>query len=303
MSAHTFYFMFPLLEANVLREIQMLEDSDKVFEAALTACAENADQCVLAQNRTASELIQFAYGWFEDLKTNPAVLQLPTGDGFIITYTMPRTVLSNALYSPTLWPGFTSLMQAVIEEDVLSVAQFILNLPTATAADAEAQYGIKCGDVWEPQNDKEAVRLIQEARANQSSSFGDALDIIPATCGQWSLQAVESYRGDFRVNTSAPILLVGNTLDPVTPLAAAYAMSSGFGSSVVLEHGGTGHSVTSTKASRCTVDAIRDYFANGTLPAQGTVCEVEPSLDFGETGWVSLLNGMPAQCRVDIPSA
>ena len=280
----------------------MLEDSDKVFEQMLTACAENPNACNLAQNRTAEELIDYAYQWFEDLKTNPVVLSLPTGDGFIVTYSLARTVLHTALYSPAAWPGITSLFQSVVDGDAGGVISFIWSQTGTVPVDAEAQYGIKCGDVWDPQDDKEAVREIQEARSNASRAFGDALDILPAVCAQWTLKAREQYTGDFSVNTSTPIFLIGNKLDPVTPLASAFEMSSGFGGSVVLEHGGTGHSVTSTQASRCTVDAIRAYFADGTLPTPGTTCEVE-ELEFGAIGWPALLAEMPAQCPVALPNA
>ena len=77
----------------------MLEDSDKVFEQMLTACAENPNACNLAQNRTAEELIDYAYQWFEDLKTNPVVLSLPTGDGFIVTFVLLKSTMFFAMSS------------------------------------------------------------------------------------------------------------------------------------------------------------------------------------------------------------
>jgi hypothetical protein len=273
----------------------MMIDSDRVFEQMLTECAESPALCSFAQNRTASELIDFTWNWFDELKFNPVVLSIPPfGDSFIVTYTIARTFLQRTLYSPASWPSFLKIWKAVLENDGLSVLNFILN-QTAPAVDAEAQLGIKCGDVWEPQDDREEIRTLQEARSASSRSFGDTADILPAICAQWRLSAQEKYRGTFEVSTSSPILFVGNTADPVTPLASARNMSAGFEGSVVLEHGGFGHSIVTTKASRCTVDAIRAYFADGTLPAPDTVCATE-EVEFGSLGWAELLEEMPAQC-------
>jgi len=46
--------------------------------------------------------------------------------------------------------------------------------------------------------------------------------------------------GDFRVKTKNPVLLIGSTYDPVTPIASAHNVSAGFEGSVVLERGGFG---------------------------------------------------------------
>ena len=62
-------------------------------------------------------------------------------------------------------------------------------------------------------------------------------------CAQWQFVGKDRYEGDFRVKTKKPILFIGNTYDPVTPLASAKAMSEKFEGSVVLERGGYGVSL------------------------------------------------------------
>jgi hypothetical protein len=268
-------------------------DSDAVFEQMLIECAGSPDVCVLAKNRTVSELIDFTWTFLDDLKVNPVPLVLPTGDGFTASYSTIRTSLQTALYSPGDWPAITSLFQAVIDGNATTVFDYTGDQASSTYA--EAQFGIKCGDVWAPQNDKEAVRQVLIGRAAASRAIGDTGDIVPATCGQWTMPAKDQYRGDFRVNTSKPLLLVANTGDPVTPIISARNMSSGFDGSIVLEHGGYGHGIGAAQASRCTVEAVRAYFEDGILPAPNTVCEIE-DVDFGSTGWADLLEKMPARC-------
>ncbi|KIP05919.1 hypothetical protein PHLGIDRAFT_73444, partial [Phlebiopsis gigantea 11061_1 CR5-6] len=99
--------------------------------------------------------------------------------------------------------------------------------------------------------------------------------------------------GSFITNTSSPILLIGNTLDPVTPIAGARNMSSGFAGSVMLQQNSTGHS-TLSGFSTCTALAIHAYFANGTLPAPDTVCQPDtaifqnPANSSAEGGFVNI---------------
>lgn len=51
-------------------------------------------------------------------------------------------------------------------------------------------------------------------------------------------------------------------------------MAKGFPSSVVLTQNSDGH-CTLSAPSLCTAKHVRAYFQNGTLPAIGTVCEVD----------------------------
>lgn len=74
--------------------------------------------------------------------------------------------------------------------------------------------------------------------------------------------------------TSSPILFVGNTYDPVTPLRHAKKMSKYFAGAGVLQQNSAGHGVMAA-ASKCTGRVLREYIQSGNLPAEGTVCEVE----------------------------
>ncbi|KIP07260.1 hypothetical protein PHLGIDRAFT_428077 [Phlebiopsis gigantea 11061_1 CR5-6] len=102
-------------------------------------------------------------------------------------------------------------------------------------------------------------------------------NIGPGPCTSWPVSGKDRFNGSFITNTSSPILLIGNTLDPITPIAGARNMSSGFAGSVMLQQNSTGHT-TLSGFSTCTALAIHAYFANGTLPAPGTVCQPDTTI-------------------------
>ncbi|KAF7623816.1 hypothetical protein AFLA_007539 [Aspergillus flavus NRRL3357] len=95
-------------------------------------------------------------------------------------------------------------------------------------------------------------------------------------CAQWNkkMYAKERYTGDFDVKTPHPVLVLSNRYDPSTPLAAAKNLTATFEGSVLLEQNGYGHTTLSVP-SLCTAKVVRAYFSNGTLPAEGTICEID----------------------------
>ncbi|TFK65952.1 hypothetical protein BDN72DRAFT_844931 [Pluteus cervinus] len=118
----------------------------------------------------------------------------------------------------------------------------------------------------------------------ESSEWGAMWFNIPLACSGWPQFPRTHFQGPFVANTSFPLLIVGNTADPVTPLWAAKKMSKGFTNSVVLTQDTAGHCSLSTP-SLCTAQHIKSYFVNGSLPAAGTICEASrspwPTLDRG----------------------
>ncbi|EJC98517.1 alpha/beta-hydrolase [Fomitiporia mediterranea MF3/22] len=160
---------------------------------------------------------------------------------------------------------------------------------------------ILCGDIV-----TDDVQTISDARA----AYDIASKLSPefagvwlgeALCSGWTVRADDRFNGSFIQNTSFPLLVIGNVAgkcfvtgscssstyeldlikslepDPVTPLASAVKMSKGFANSVLLTRNASGHTSLSG-VSNCTSQAVRTYFADGTLPKEGTVCEVESAI-------------------------
>ncbi len=91
--------------------------------------------------------------------------------------------------------------------------------------------------------------------------------------GTWPIRAKEIYSGPFGVTTSAPILFVGNTFDPITPYTNAAASSALFPGSGLIHQNSFGH-CSPAQPSACTNALVRTYWQTGALPSTyGAFCE------------------------------
>ncbi|GJE98455.1 alpha/beta hydrolase [Phanerochaete sordida] len=166
-----------------------------------------------------------------------------------------------------------------------SIASSIAALDTCAAAGAPFVAGlldvtspIFCGDslvekrrtLAEAKEDYEAMSKISPFAASWYATF-------VGPCATWPIKAKDRFNGSFETNTSTPLLLISNTLDPVTPIQSGRKMSQGFHGSVLLQQNSTGHSSLSG-FSTCTALAIRAYFQAGALPAAGTVCQPDTAI-------------------------
>ena len=88
----------------------------------------------------------------------------------------------------------------------------------------------------------------------------------------------DRFAGPFEVTTSAPVLVVGNTFDPATPLHGARAVNRLLGGSRLLVLDGWGHGAIGS--GPCINQAYAAYLVDVTLPPAGTVCKPEASQMF-----------------------
>ena len=81
----------------------------------------------------------------------------------------------------------------------------------------------------------------------------------------------DRFTGPYAVTPSAPVLVVGNTHDPATPISGARAVHELLGGSRLLVLDAWGHGALGS--GPCIKQAYGAYLLEGTLPAEGTVCE------------------------------
>jgi pimeloyl-ACP methyl ester carboxylesterase len=144
----------------------------------------------------------------------------------------------------------------------------------ASYAGPEQALSVICADSPSPRP-RQYLRLAQlepwrAGPIGQVSLWGDE------PCSTWPAHSPASYRGPWNRPTAAPILVIGNTSDPSTPLANAVAMTQQLARARLLTVNGYGHT-NSLNPSTCANNAEVAYLTQGSLPAPGTVCQQDRS--------------------------
>ncbi|KAI0886788.1 alpha/beta-hydrolase [Annulohypoxylon maeteangense] len=273
-------------------DFQEWTDSDKVFSSIFTGCVANRENCALAtgNNKTADELEQAVWDLLDRVKYNPIALR-----NLKIDYTLLKSIIVNALYNSKQWPELALSLHYVLS-DQLDLLQDLLDAVNATgitdifAAIQQTQSlaGIHCGDnMVRTEKFEDFVPAVQYMY-NTSRIIGDALVNLYSTCAQWKIEPKERYTGDFNVKTKNPVLFIGNSHDALTPLVSAKNVSATFEDSVVLEVIGYGHASLAAP-SACTIRTTSAYWANGTLPPEGKVCELDAPL-YSNVTWADVID-------------
>lgn len=223
----------------------MFASTDDTFREFLKACAATPERCPLARNnRTCADLEKVMEDLFETLKYNPIAF-----NGTLITYTSVKTQVVSTLYRPKAYQTLSIQLDSLIEGDYATYTK-LTQAAAGIPVQAQAVLGIRCGDKTARASKLSELEPVVDKFLETSKWFGDfALGQYTLTCAQWQFEAKERYLGDFQVKTKNPILFVGNTFDPVTPLVSARNMSSGFEGSVVLQHNGHGVSQDTCSSS------------------------------------------------------
>ncbi|OCT54899.1 proteinase [Cladophialophora carrionii] len=201
-----------------------------------------------------------------------------------------RSAIS-ALRSPRTWytrgdrhfhpslpnlPFVPLLSQTLLEQE--------LSLPTSYPWQQEAAISILCGDGDDiTSRTKEQFAEYLTLLESQSPVVGSVWAEITLPCVHWQKvnrpSAENRFTGPFASNLSdydprgSPLLFIGNTADPVTPVGNALKMSKSHEGSVVLTQDMPGHCAGSSNPSVCISSIVKAFFANGTLPEAGLVCE------------------------------
>ncbi|KAJ3500369.1 hypothetical protein NLJ89_g9828 [Agrocybe chaxingu] len=257
-----------------------LLDTDKGLDQFFSGCAEAGPLGCAFWAPTADDVRQNFTNVIKTIRAHPLPVKTDLKYG-ILDYNSVRLAIFISLYAP--YNFFQFLAQGLAElaaGDGRRLLEFVKAPPFQCSCDPsqhlhdvvwDAQTAILCNDGDDIPDDLESTQEYFERMAN-TSSWADIWSPIRLSCVGWPKFPKDHFQGPFDSNTSHPILLVGNTADPVTPLASAKKMSHFFNGSVVLTQDSSGHCSYSSP-SVCTQKYVRDYFVHGTLPEPGTVCK------------------------------
>ncbi|KAJ6544306.1 TAP-like protein-domain-containing protein [Mycena capillaripes] len=261
-----------------------LLDADNVWMSFVRGCVAAGPKGCAFFAPTATELQENVDKIYASLRARPVPVRTNTSFG-VVDYSLLRFTIFQSLYSP--FAQFPKLAEALADLSVGNgTALFKMSEapPFLCGCDPseyrfesvrEAEYAVLCNDGKRISREYKDI-LAHYQNMSETSEWADMWEPIRMACMAWPDFPKTNFQGPFVANTSFPILLVGNTADPVTPLWAAKKMSKGFAGSVVLTQDSAGHCSISAP-SLCTQNHIRQYFLKGTLPEPGTVCAVNGS--------------------------
>ncbi|KAI9342654.1 TAP-like protein-domain-containing protein [Obelidium mucronatum] len=183
-----------------------------------------------------------------------------------------------ALASPAaLWPSFAAALAAAMggsPQALFAQGLAQTNLDACPAADEsgfEAFYAVACLDSTGNDADfktwKAAAKKVDKVSFIAQNMFWQYLP-----CKYWQAKT-ERFKGPWNQKLKNKLLIIGNTLDPITPLRHAKEVERIMGGNgVVLQHEGYGH-MSIAQPSSCTTGHIQQFFTNGTYPEKGTKCK------------------------------
>ncbi|KAK0504497.1 TAP-like protein-domain-containing protein [Armillaria luteobubalina] len=255
-------------------------DADKVMQSFFEGCvAAGADACAFYAS-TAEEISNNLDFLYESLLIQPVPVVSPPFYG-VVDYTALRTAVWNAVCAPyqlfsLLAEGLASLADG--NGTIIFEIQASVYDPSSGYDNTwDAGIAVACGDAAN-YTDSVADLFAYAHDVEALSTFSNSQIIMQRIrCEGWKFHRGDIFTGPIAGNTSYPILFIGNTADPITPLSAAFKLSTAFPGSVVLTQNSSGHTSISA-SSECTDAYVQAYFQNGTLPKDGTVCEVESEM-------------------------
>ncbi|ETI28736.1 hypothetical protein G647_01187 [Cladophialophora carrionii CBS 160.54] len=277
-------------------DVSTLASVDGTVAGFFSGCV-TSELCALAGlNQTAEQLAQTVDDLLESLKTNPLPVTIKghannellapyEGTSMLIDYSTVKQVMFSQLYSPDAWPLLAEGLQFLLTGNLTGFFE-VFTILTGGGEGGEsdqALQGIEFGEQALRTDNLTTLDPLISAVTASSKWGGLDFGLVNAIQSvRWKQTAKEIYSGDWHVQTKHPILIIGNSYDPATPLISAQNTSASFEGSVVLQHNGYGHT-SLAQPGLCSARAVQSYFVDGVLPAPGTVCEPDVALFSGET--------------------
>ncbi len=215
--------------------------------------------------------------FLEELLAQAAGAPVPSaapGETRTATPGVIMTAVVAAMYDTGSWPQLSQSLAAARNGDaagVFSLADgYTGRLPDGSYTNiTDANVTINCADTPEDETySQEQVLQLAQDWAARYPLFGAGAAAGLYTCSVWDAPRTPLPERD--AEGSAPILVVGNSGDPVTPLPGAEDMAEDLTAGVLLVWQGQGH--TAYPKTPCVTDAVNAYLIDLTAPQDGLTC-------------------------------
>jgi pimeloyl-ACP methyl ester carboxylesterase len=242
------------------------------FETALRAYVKDCvDQGGCFLGRTVADGIAKIQAFLAQVEKQP----LPTGDSRELTEGLAMLGIWMPLYIKDYWGQLSTGLKQAMNDGRGSVLLSLADLYTSrgpsgfTDNSMEALYAVNCldHDDYIP-TDQVPSRFAEFQKA--SPTFGRAFAFGLSTCSQWPVQSGE-HTVALHAKGAPPIVVIGTTRDPATPLAWAEALAGELESGRLITRDGDGHTAFQ-RGNSCVDDAVEGFLIKGTVPKDGLRC-------------------------------
>lgn len=249
----------------VTRSLQQVQGFETALQAYLRGCVEGGD-CPLGDDVDAAEKSLIALLGRIDAEPLP-------GDG------ERRLRIGNAvlgvwlpLYSKDYWPNLDDALAAALDGSGAQLLQladaYVSRGPQGYLDNSnEAIMAINCLDFDDSIPVEEVPSYFDRFEA-ASPTFGRIFAWGLASCSEWPVDTGREPAA-IRAAGAAPIMVLGTSRDPATPVEWARALAGQLESGVLVERDGDGHTAY-LAGNDCVDDAVDSYLVSGKVP-RGTV--------------------------------
>lgn len=243
------------------------------FQTALDAyvdnCLSTSKSCFLGDTREQAEKR------IADLFTQLDATPLPTSSGRTVSEGEAFLGVALPLYSRDYWVLLSQALKQAFNgrgDTLLLLADSYASRDGEKFADnsMEAIYAINClDDPWA----LTTVAQVEQATPTflrASPTFGRMFAWMGTACAGWPIPT-DAKPHPLHAEGAAPIVVIGTTRDPATPLAWAKSLAAQLDSGVLITRDGDGH--TGYNAGNTCVDgAVEAYLTQDTVPKNGLAC-------------------------------
>jgi pimeloyl-ACP methyl ester carboxylesterase len=254
--------------------VQATQTQARGFETALRAYVQN---CVDGGDCFLGDTLDAGLGRIQTLLSDLDQQPMPTqlGDQEL-TEGLANYGIGETLYSRDFWTYLDRGLKSALEDDdgtILTLLgwayahrdpdgtyqdNLLEAFPTITCLDDPSSVPFDQVDQYVPDLEK------------ASPTFGRIFAWGMTMCAGFTDRSTETPRPLHAVG-AAPIVVIGTTRDPATPLSEAIALAKQLESGVLVTRDGDGHTGYAS-GNECVDNAVEDYLVNGTVPQDGLEC-------------------------------
>ncbi|MGY1744896.1 alpha/beta hydrolase [Blastococcus sp. SYSU D00695] len=238
------------------------------FDAFAANCTSLVSGCPLGDNPR-----QFVYDLLGAAAAAPIASSKP-GETRQATPGLVMTAVTAAMYDPGSWPQLSQGLRAASQGDsagLLSLADsYSQRLDDGTYANLfDANFAIDCADKPEDQTfGRDQVAQLAADWNARYPLFGADSAAALYLCGVWDAPRTPLPERD--AEGSAPIVVLGTSGDPVTPVQGAVDLAEDLTAGVLVTWQGQGH--TAYPKTDCVTAAVNAYLIDLAVPQDGLVC-------------------------------